>query len=68
MVKNHLVAYVTTGPPADPHHLHALGVAASQLGHQGPEALMFIIAIPLAIIFLLSLARQQVRKGSQGSE
>ena len=65
MVKNHLVAYVTTGPPADPHHLHALGVAASQFGHQGPEALMFIIAIPLAIIFLLSLVRQKTRQGSE---
>ena len=65
MVKNHLVAYVTTGPAADPHHLHALGVAASQLGHQGPEALAFIIAIPLAIIFLLSLVRQKTRQGSE---
>jgi hypothetical protein len=57
---NHLTAFVTTGPPADPHHLHALGQSASALMHQSNEGKLFVLAVLIALVYIFVIAAKKV--------
>ncbi len=58
-MSNHLTAFVTTGPAADPHHLHALGQSASALMHQGTESTLFVAAVLIALVYIVVIGAKK---------
>jgi hypothetical protein len=65
-MSNHLVSYVTTGPAANrAQAIHAFGHSVSVFGHQqGTQGVLFVLAVLIGIILLLSAVRQKTRKDS----